>query len=150
MLNGHCLCGDIAYEIEGKPLWLAYCHCASCRRQTASPVTLFFGANRQSVTWLHGEPAVYNSSPGVSRSFCALCGTPICYSSSDRPDEIDFYHGTLARPESLSPADMDSGRHVYVGEQIAWFEIFDSLPRYHAGSWGGASPLRHGPRPKDG
>ncbi|MGI9388368.1 MAG: GFA family protein, partial [Methyloligellaceae bacterium] len=131
------------------PLWLAYCHCKSCRRPTASPVTLFFGAKVETVRWLGSDPATYESSPGVTRSFCSRCGTPICYAIADRPDELDFYHGTLDRPELVSPLDVEGGRHVFVGEQISWFEVRDALPRYEATSREGTAPIRYGPRPAD-
>lgn len=32
-----------------------------------------------------GKPAVYASSPGVERAFCAGCGTPLTYKADDMP-----------------------------------------------------------------
>ena len=37
--KGRCLCGAVEFEFEGKPNWVAYCHCESCRRNTSSPTT---------------------------------------------------------------------------------------------------------------
>ena len=53
---------------------------------------------------------------------------------------IDVYHGTLDRPELALPA-----LHVHAGEQLAWFEIHDDLPRY-AGTDFGTTPDLHGPK----
>ena len=74
--QGGCLCGALRYETTGKPLWVAYCHCHSCRRSTGAPVTTFVGYNKTSFRYTTGKPEGYNSSPGITRSFCTRCGTP--------------------------------------------------------------------------
>jgi len=37
--TGRCLCGAVTYSYEGLENWQAHCHCESCRRATASPMT---------------------------------------------------------------------------------------------------------------
>ena len=32
-MRGHCLCGGIAFEIDGLPQTCVVCHCESCSRQ---------------------------------------------------------------------------------------------------------------------
>ena len=36
-----------------------------------------------------GEPARYLSSPGVTRSFCSTCGTPLTYQAEDLPGDVN-------------------------------------------------------------
>jgi hypothetical protein len=36
MLKGHCLCGSVRYEIEGRLGPIVYCHCSMCRRASGS------------------------------------------------------------------------------------------------------------------
>ena len=31
MLTGHCLCGEVRYEISEAPVAMMYCHCEECR-----------------------------------------------------------------------------------------------------------------------
>jgi hypothetical protein len=140
--TGRCLCGHIRYAFEGGPLWVAHCHCESCRRQTSSVVATFVGVRRERLSFAT-TPAVYHSSPGVARSFCPRCGAPIAYENETAfPGETHLYLGTLDHPEAFVPAS-----HVFSDEQLAWFEVHDDLPRY-AESGRNAKPARHGPKDK--
>ena len=138
--TGRCLCGALAYEFKGEPGWVAHCHCDSCRRHTSSPLTTFLGVKKGDFRYVKGEPARFESSPGVSRSFCARCGSPMAYETAMRPDDIDVYAATLDRPEAVKPTV-----HVHAGEQLPWIEISDDLPRYRTTSLSGEKPMRQGP-----
>ena len=134
--KGRCLCGRISFEADTKPLWVDYCHCNSCRRSTGAPVTTFVAFHRDSVR-VTGEPKAYSSSPGVYRSFCGHCGTPLSYESDDCPGEIHFYISVMDAPDIYLPQ-----RHVFHEEHISWLELNDDLPRYEGlarnepASWG--------------
>jgi hypothetical protein len=95
---------------------------------------------KAALRFTHGAPKEYASSPGVHRSFCGDCGSPVYYRTELRPDIIDLYAGTLNDPSTLAPQ-----RHVHAAEQLPWFEILDELPRY-AGSSRMDAPMRQGPR----
>lgn len=123
MASGHCLCGSITFEAGGEPQWVAYCHCASCRRHTASPVTCFVNFRLDDVRFV-GTPATYVSSPGVTRSFCGNCGTPIAYETVRRPGEIDIYVNAFDEPERFRPSG-----HVFYAEHVDWLDLRDELPR---------------------
>jgi hypothetical protein len=126
--RGHCLCGSVTYEYSGPENWRAYCHCESCRRNTSSPVTAFFGVPRGAFRFTGKAPAGYRSSPGVQRLFCADCGTPMAYESDRFPEEIHLYAASLDDPEKFAPQE-----HVHCAEQLSWFDVRDDLPR-HPGS----------------
>jgi hypothetical protein len=87
-------------------------------------------------------PVAYASSPGVTRTHCGRCGSPISY-TSNRNDPGDLYVGTLDDPAAVVPT-----LHVHVAEQLPWFETQDRLPRYERGTKN-AAPVRHGPRDTD-
>ncbi len=123
MASGHCLCGRIRFVTEGEPQWVAYCHCPSCRRHSGAPVACFVNFPLERVRF-EGEPARYASSPGVTRSHCAHCGTSIAYETAGRRGEIDLYLSAFAEPERFEPQ-----AHVYFGERLPWFDTRDRLPR---------------------
>ena len=75
--SGGCFCGAVRYEYEGPENWVGHCHCESCRRNCSAPFTTFVGVPRDKVRMTGAAPAVYESSPGVRRLFCARCGTPV-------------------------------------------------------------------------
>jgi hypothetical protein len=139
--TGGCLCGSIRYAFDGPPDWVVHCHCATCRKHVSSPLATFVSVGRGRFRFIRGQPRVYRSSPGVRRSFCGECGSPIAYEADRVPDEIHLYHGTLDDPGALVPE-----AHVHTGERLPWFEVHDVLPRYQAGGRGGVAPVGHGPR----
>ena len=141
LTKGHCLCRAIRYEFEGKPNFVSYCHCESCRRHTSSSVATFVGVKLDQFRYLEGTPASYPSSPGVWRYFCPTCGSPMAYTNdASWPGEVHLYLGTLEHPEKFGPTD-----HVHVNEQVPWFEVEDELPRFEKSSDSG-QPARHGPK----
>lgn len=137
--TGRCLCGRLQFELRGRRLWVAHCHCQSCRRNTGSAMATFVGYNKEQLTYTRGERKFYQSSPGVQRGFCADCGTPMTYEADRCPDEVHLYISTIDNPEAFRPQ-----LHVFVGERIPWLELEDDLPRYE-GFTAGAEPVSWGP-----
>ena len=123
MAGGHCLCGQLSFQARGEPGWVAYCHCASCRRHSASPVACFVNFPLDRVAFF-GERATFQSSPGVTRSHCARCGTPIAYETEKRAGEIDLYLNAFDDPAAFEPQS-----HSFFAERIPWFDTRDELPR---------------------
>lgn len=123
--TGGCLCGAVRYSAKGKPLWVAHCHCASCRRQSGAPMVTWAGYRPAAITWSGDAAKPYASSEDVIRRFCPTCGTPLAYESTRWPDELHVPVATLDAPESLSPT-----AHVFWSEHLAWLEIGDDLRKY--------------------
>ena len=126
---GGCLCGAVRFEARGAPLWVAHCHCTSCRRTTASPFTTYAGYRPDDVAFLSGRPKTYRSSPGVTRGFCPDCGTSISFESERWPDEIHLFVGTFDDPGDVTPE-----AHVFTAESVPWLRLADHLPRHQATS----------------
>ena len=126
---GGCLCGTVRFEARGAPLWVAHCHCNSCRRTTASAFTTYAGYRPSDVVFTSGQPKRHRSSPGVTRGFCADCGTPLSYESERWPDEIHLFVCSFDDPDSLAPE-----AHVFTSESVTWLRLADHLPRHKATS----------------
>ena len=121
---GRCLCGAVRFRAEGAPKWVAHCHCESCRRQTGAAFATYAGYPTAAVTWTQGRPAAYASSPGVTRHFCATCGTPLAYVGSRWPGEIHLFVPTFDAPAEFVPQ-----AHVNTDEQLPWIHLADGLKR---------------------
>ncbi|MBV8208462.1 MAG: GFA family protein [Burkholderiaceae bacterium] len=125
MLQGRCLCGAVRFAATGEPLWVAHCHCESCRRATSAPMATYVGFAASQVAWSGEAPEIFRSSPGVQRSFCRRCGSPMSYASEGSPGEIHLFAASFERPETLAPSV-----HVFAGEQLPWLQMADGLPRF--------------------
>ncbi len=124
MHAGRCLCGRARFEARGGPKWVAHCHCQSCRRATASPLTTYAGFPADAVSWSGEAAAEFASSKGVIRRFCGHCGTPLSYESVRWPDEVHLFVATMNAPEALPPQC-----HVHTAERLAWLHLADDLPQ---------------------
>jgi len=138
--TGGCMCGVVRYEAAGEPLAVGHCHCHSCRRHTGAPVVTFVMFDQDRVKFIKSDRKIYRSSPGVVRSFCDQCGTPLTWEGKafDRLI-IEFYISTLDNPDDHVP-----NVHWFHAERIAWFEVADDLPRYR-GLSSGHEPYHIGP-----
>ncbi len=131
ILSGRCMCGDVRFEVHGKPGPVAYCHCKTCQRANGAAFAANAPVRAHYLKWLSGREAIreYESSPGKLRAFCARCGSPIYSRRGDDSETFRIRLGTL---------DGDPGRrafaHFWVSEKAPWFEICDELPQYPEGT----------------
>ncbi len=124
MHRGHCACDGVTLELQGDPKWVANCHCADCRKATGSALATYVGCASERLQ-VSGTLARYASSPGVSRSFCGQCGTPIAYESERWPGEIHVFVGVFDAPAAFSPK-----ANVYMKDAVPWFDGLLELPRF--------------------
>jgi len=139
--HASCMCGAIEIE-AGRPDSIFHCHCESCRRSTGQPLVTFASYTADRVAFSGLTRKVYNSSPGVSRTFCPECGTPLAWegrSASQGKDLVELYIGLFRERDIMVPA-----HHVYYEERVPWFDVADGLPRYRGVSRSGL-PMAHGP-----
>jgi hypothetical protein len=127
---GRCLCGDVAFELAGKPEVVQNCHCSRCRRaRSAAHATNAFFRGGQ-LTWIRGEGRVEGFAlPEAKRfgqAFCGRCGgkVPRVAASSDH---VVVPCGSL----DGSPGRPPRG-HIFVGSKAPWHEITDGLPQSEA------------------
>lgn len=118
LCTGGCLCGRVRYRVDGEPSWIANCHCASCRRATGSPMTTYAGFPTERMIYESGEPRRFHSSPGVTRTFCGDCGTPLTYEGARWAGEVHVLVGTLDRPENYPPTG-----DAFAEERLPWMHL---------------------------
>jgi len=140
MITGHCLCRAVEFAYDGEPKWTLNCHCESCRRATSSPMATWISVPLSSFRFTSARPSYYASSQGVRRSFCAKCGSPLTYENERIPGEIHILAVALSDAGKVQPT-----AHLFVEDQLPWFEAADELPRY-AKTRRNAEPIRKGPR----
>ncbi|MEE2567714.1 GFA family protein [Hyphobacterium marinum] len=112
--SGRCGCGAVSFVTEGPPKFVANCHCGDCRKATGAAFSTWVGYRNDQVRWT-GERTVFQSSPGVSRGFCAACGSPLTYQGEKWPGETHLLIGAFDQPEAFIPTG-----HVFADEALPW------------------------------
>jgi hypothetical protein len=124
MVQGACLCGDVAWAAGSLEL-VVYCHCSVCRKITGASFASSGSVLERDFRWLRGGDATrrFESSPGLFRRFCGRCGSTV-------PNEP--VEGRVFLP--LGNLDGDPGLrpfgHIFVGSKAPWYEIADALPQF--------------------
>ena len=128
VIQGSCLCGEVAFEIEGAPDRLWYCHCSRCRRarSAAHGANLFFKPDQ--FRWVRGESLVkFYKDPNArffSTAFCEKCGSAAPRVSRERG--LGFVPaGTL----DTDPGSVPRAR-IFVGSKASWVDITDAIPQF--------------------
>lgn len=114
--TGGCLCGAIRYEIEGPLPPPSACHCAQCRRYhgalgvyTLAPVERYKIKGRRNLAW-------YESSPGIKRGFCRICGSKLFWERTGS-GQLDVTVGTIDPPTGLKIE-----KHIYLADAGDYYD----------------------------
>lgn len=115
--DGGCLCGAVRFKATGKPNWILWCHCQSCRRHSGAPASVFVAFDHTAVTMTKGEITRFNSSPGTVRGFCVRCGSTLTCESAKLPNEVHYHVGSFDRAAELAPTG-----HIFAEEKLPWLD----------------------------
>ncbi len=126
MAKGSCLCGKITYELTTSGQFINNCHCSKCRKASGAAFGSFLHISKDYFTWLKGEEfvQVYESSPGIIRSFCKTCGSCVP-SILDNLNHVVVPAGTLDDDPQIQPIV-----NIFTGSKASWYSITDGLPGY--------------------
>jgi hypothetical protein len=126
--RGSCLCGAVAYVVEGAPLRWWFCHCGRCRkaRGAACASNLFTAAD--GVRFVRGEDrtAAYKipEAQFFRQVFCRTCGSAVPNVDPARNVAV-IPAGTLDDDPGFRPQ-----AHIFVGSKATWDDIHSALRQY--------------------
>ena len=128
MLTGSCLCGDIAFEIDGPVDMVGHCHCSMCRKFHGSAFATFGTAAPEDFRWLRGAERIrtYRSSAVGHRPFCPRCGSAVPATSESQPFVL-VPMGNVVEDPGTRPR-----LHMFTGSMASWHSIVDDLPQHAA------------------
>lgn len=86
-------------------------------------MTAYIGVLDGQWRWLSDPPKVFNSSPGMERTFCDRCGTPLSFRSKKMSDVMHFFAAAMDEPEKFAPT-----LHVAFEAKLPWLNLADGLP----------------------
>jgi hypothetical protein len=128
--EGSCFCGDVRFTLSGEPEAMAYCHCNSCRRWSAGPVSAFTLWKPETIQITRGSDniAAFDKNPGTNdetvlsdRKWCKTCGGHI-YTEHPIMGLIDI------PAVVISNFAFKPGFHVHYQESV--HPMKDGLPKF--------------------
>lgn len=125
-INGSCLCGGVAYEVDNHLKATMNCHCRYCRKAHAAPYVTSALMPLHSLKIVRGAELIkkYDVDGARTRCFCSACGTRL-YNDTGLPGLITLMVATLDQPELAQPIG-----HVNLESKLATLVLNDGLPGY--------------------
>ncbi|RIL00857.1 MAG: hypothetical protein DCC71_18430 [Proteobacteria bacterium] len=126
MIHSSCLCGDVAWDVDGPFQFLSHCHCSRCRKAHGVPFASYVMAPASGFALRGAQSRVeWQSSPGMKRCFCGRCGSTV---PGDPEGELTFVPaGNFESDPGVRPV-----AHIFAASKAPWYEITDALPRFDA------------------
>ena len=122
-----CLCGAVAYVVEGQPLRAWNCHCSRCRKARAAAFAsnLFVAVDGLRVT--RGADQLVSFKLPEARFFthvfCRTCGSSMPRQDHERGFAV-IPMGSLDDDPGIGPQ-----RHIFTASKAPWYDIPDDLPQ---------------------
>lgn len=125
--RGSCLCGCVAYEIEGDFENFYLCHCSRCRKDTGSSHASNIFSSTAELTWISGEDHVKTfrvEGTHHSKSFCEHCGSAL--------PVLQMEGSLLVVPAGSLDTDphIYPGGHIYMESRALWDNNLEKIPQY--------------------
>ncbi len=127
MYKGGCLCGAVLFEINGPIGNIVHCHCSRCRKAQGSAFATNGIVKAGDFNIVSGADALtgYESSPGQTKFFCKVCGSPIMSKTATKSDQVRVRLGTIESDIEERPM-----AHIFVTSKANWEEICGNIPQY--------------------
>ena len=132
MVRGSCLCGGVAFEIDGRLTPIQLCHARRCQKATGAAFAPELAARRTGFRWLRGEELLttyeaplLREPPPYRRVFCRVCGSPMPV-DREGTDLVILLAGSIDEGAD----DVRPFRHIFTSQRPAWDAVSDALPAF--------------------
>ena len=121
-MNGSCLCGAVAFEVEGPLRPVIACHCTQCRKisghywaASSAPDAAITMTQDAGLRW-------FRASDTAQRGFCGDCGSTLFWKPDDAPR-------TAIAAAALDGEAPKLAAHVFVADKGDYYDIADGVPQ---------------------
>ena len=126
-VDGHCHCGEIAYEAHVDPARSAICNCTDCQTFSGSPWRASVPSKASDFRLLRGTPRTYvkTADSGVKRlqAFCGACGSAIYATTVENQTIFNLRLGALKQGADLPPK-----RQIWMASALPWAGDISEVP----------------------
>lgn len=124
--QGSCLCGQVAYEIEGSLDGFYLCHCSRCRKISGTAHAANIFSKGATLKWVSGEmnQKMYNlEGTRFVRNFCITCGSSLPY-ASDADNTVMIPAGSLDTNIDIRPT-----AHIFYASRACWDNELEKIEK---------------------
>lgn len=129
--RGSCLCGRIAFVIEGAAARAANCYCGRCRKARSSGHASNMFVRLGDLRFTRGEDELRQyripEAKYFAQVFCGTCGSKMPRRDESR-DLAVIPLGSMDDDPPLRPQ-----AHIFVTDKASWIGIHDGLPQFPQG-----------------
>lgn len=127
--NCHCPCGETRFNVSGRPLLRAFCHCTICQAFYQAPFSDITFFRVKDVVGPEEQSVAFNKiwiPPFIRRGKCVKCGKPaINYLEMFPMPRLAIVASANIYDKSFVPAP---ALHIFYDTRVA--DIADGLPKY--------------------
>jgi hypothetical protein len=127
-VRGSCLCGEVAFVVEGPPTTARYCHCLRCRKGRGAAHAATLGAPIDAVRFVRGAERVREFKVPAARwytqAFCGACGGKLPRLDRERQVAI-VPMGALDDDPGIRPVCQ-----IFAASKAPWIELDPAIPAY--------------------
>jgi hypothetical protein len=127
--TGGCVCGEIRYEVNARPLMMLKCHCRDCQQVSGGPYVPVVLVLLRAFSITKGLVQHY-ATPSLAgghnkRGFCPKCGSRLTGAESPERGFIGLVATSLDDPSWFKPK-VD----IFVADAQPWDLMEPGLPKY--------------------
>ena len=124
MNSGTCLCGDIAWQVDGDFTVFTNCHCSICRKTHGAAYVGFVATAADNFKWTRGEDTIaqYASSGKGQRGFCPRCGSSV--------PSVSETFAFMPAGNLDGDIGVELNSHIFVKSKADWCDISDDVPQF--------------------
>lgn len=120
--QGGCLCGQVRYRLDARPLAMNACHCNDCKKLSGATNLLMLIVLRADFHLLGGELHRYRKLADSGRQVdivrCAICGTRLWHEPLSLPQQMFLAAGTLDDSSWVVPTS-----HIWIEKAAPHMEF---------------------------
>lgn len=125
---GSCLCGAVAYQVEGAFLSFQYCHCSRCRKSSGTAHMANGFIKIAQFSWTRGEDVMRRfelpDAQHYCTGFCSQCGSSLPWVTRNGKYVL-IPMGTLDEDPGVEPT-----HSIFWASRAPWYVSVDALPKH--------------------
>ncbi len=127
--QGRCACGQVTFEFDTDPDFIAVCHCLDCKKASGGEAATWFGVPAGDFAVTSGAPQAYgyvaDSGQPLDRNFCPSCAARLFTSNlGSFPGTVFVQLGALTDPGGITPK-----LEMFVKRRLPWVTPLD-MPQF--------------------